>query len=110
MVLFLTLSVGKSFCAAVPAGLKSSRGSSSSWHVFIGKLEPDTTEQDVKDHLINNGITVLNVVKLKPVQKWQEKSSAFKISVVDLHKCDIMKADLWPENVEVRDWVFKPRP
>jgi hypothetical protein len=90
--------------------LKSSRDSTASWHVFVGKLEPDTTDQDLKDHLLSNGITVFNIVKLKAVQKWQEKCAAFKISVADIHKCDIMKADLWPENVLVRDWVFKPRP
>ena len=90
--------------------LKSSRDSTASWHIFVSKLEPDTTEQDLKDHLVSNGINVLNIVKLKPVQKWQEKCAAFKISVEDIHKCDVMKADIWPENVSVRDWVFKPRP
>ena len=90
--------------------IKLSRTKPSSWHIFIGKLEPETTEQDIKDHLLGNGITVSSIVKLKAVQKWHEKSAAFKISVEEQFKDNIMSADLWPENVEIRDWVFKPRP
>ena len=90
--------------------IKSSRGNSSTWNIFVGKLDPCTVEQDITDHLTENGISVINVTKLKAVQKWQEKSAAFKVSVAENHKCDIMKSELWPDHVEIRDWVFKPRP
>ena len=89
--------------------IKSSRVNPASWHVFIGKLEPGTSEQDINDHLAENRITTLNIIKLKAVQKWQEKSAAFKISVTDQFKSDIMKPDLWPDHVELREWIFKHR-
>jgi hypothetical protein len=90
--------------------IKSSRGNSSSRNIFVQKLDPSTIEQDIKDHPTDNGISVINVIKLKPVQKWQEKSAAFEVSIGDQHKCDIMSPELWPDHVEIRDWVFKPKP
>ena len=84
--------------------------SNSSWHIFIGKLAINTTEKDLSDYLENNGVAVQKVSKIKPTQKWHEKSAAFKVSVSTVNKDDVMNADLWPDHVEVRDWFFKPRP
>ena len=89
--------------------IKSSRVNSSSWHVFVGKVDPGTTEQEINDYLTDQGISVVSVVKLRAVQKWQEKSAAFKVSINESNKCDIMKPDIWPVHAEVRDWFFKPR-
>ena len=72
-------------------------------------MAQSTTEADVSDHLEANGISVTSVIKLKPTQKWQEKSSAFKVMISNVNKDDIMNPDLWPDHIEVRDWFFKPK-
>ena len=77
--------------------------------MFIGRLNKDTVEDDIKSFLTDNGLSVLEVRKLKPTQEWQEKSAAFRVSVALSCKEAVMNADMWPGNVEVRDWVFKPK-
>ena len=89
--------------------IKSSRELPIAYYFFVSKLEPSTSEQDLKDYLDEKDIVVQSITKLKPLQKWQEKSAAFKISISDISKNDILKADIWPDNVEVREWIFKPR-
>jgi hypothetical protein len=80
-----------------------------SWHLFIGKLDKDTKEEDLKEFLEDSGISVSDVKKLKPTAEWQEKNSAFRVSV--LYKCKdmVMNPDIWPDNVDVRDWFFKQK-
>ena len=78
-------------------------------HFFIGKLDATATEQDLKEYLTDKGIDAQHILKLKALQKWQEKSAAFKVSVLETQKNDFMSADLWPDKVEVREWFFKPR-
>ena len=87
----------------------SSTSASKTWTVYIGKLNKDTDEVGVREHLEDMGITVSEVRKLKPTQKWQEKSAAFCVMIAYECKDKIMSPDLWPDNVEVRDWFFKPK-
>ena len=77
------------------------------WHLFVGRLSKEAIEDDIREHLETNGITVSEVRKLKATQEWQEKVSAFRVSIDLKFKDTVMDADLWPDNVEVRDWVFK---
>ena len=79
------------------------------WQVFIDRLNKDTTENDIKDFLESNNIVVTDVKKLDARQPWQEKSSTFRICVRLQCKDAIMNSDLWPDNIEVRDWFFKPK-
>jgi hypothetical protein len=88
--------------AAAPAGPKL-------WHLFVGRANKDAEDVDIKDYLESKGIAVSEVRKLKPVQAWQEKSAAFRVSVFIECKDDVMNPDVWPENVQVRDWHFKPK-
>jgi hypothetical protein len=88
--------------------IKASSGNKA-WHLFIGKLGCDTTESDIKDYLVENNVDVLDVNKLKAVKSWQEKSSAFRVVVNFKCKDTVMNPDLWPDNVDVRDWYFKPK-
>ena len=92
-----------------PEGSKIVASTKGVWHLFVGRLAKDTNEDELRDYLETNGISVSEVRKLKPNQEWQEKVSAFRLSIS--HKCKdtVMDADLWPDNVEVRDWVFKPK-
>lgn len=88
---------------------ESAQTANKSWHVFVGKLEQDADESNLKDYLEENGVTVTEVRKLKPSQEWQKKSSAFRVCVAIDCRDSIMNPDLWPENVIVRDWFFKPK-
>jgi hypothetical protein len=78
-------------------------------HFFIGKLDKDTTTDEIKEFLIDIGAEVIEVRKLKATEEWQKRSSAFRVMVE--HKCKdmILCPDLWPEHVEIREWFFKPK-
>ena len=87
--------------AAAPSGNKPRN-----WYCFVGRLDPDTTEDDVNKHLGDAGIAVVSCSMLKKTQKWQEKYAAFHVVVEFAYK-DLMFDDaLWPIGTDVRDWVF----
>jgi len=75
-------------------------------HFFVGRLNPETNEEDVSKHLEDAGISVKYCRLLKKKEKWQEKFSAFKVVVDYAHEDLIFEAGLWPEGTDVRDWVF----
>lgn len=77
------------------------------WHLFIGRFKKDTGEGELKAYLEENKISVVKVRKLKATKSWQEKSDAFRVSVALTCKDSVMDPDLWPDNIEVRDWRFK---
>ena len=77
-----------------------------SWHVFVGRLQPSTTEDDMSKFLADSGINVVKCSLLKKTEKWQEKYAAFRL-VVDINDKDKVFDDvMWPSGVDVRDWVF----
>ena len=100
--------VGKRQSASTTSKLTSST-ESKPWHIYTGKLSKETTENDIKSFLEENDIKVIEVRKLKAMQEWQQKSSAFHVSVDISCKDSVMDEKLWPNNIEVRDWFFKPR-
>jgi len=81
----------------------SSEKKQPTWHFFVGRLNPETNEEDVTKHLEDAGISVTSC---RLLQKWQEKFSTVKVVVDYAHKDSIFEADLWPEGTDVRDWVF----
>ena len=87
----------------------SSPSSSKAWHIFVGRFGKDTAEEDVKEHLEENDVKVFTVSKVKPTKEWMEKSSAFRVSVDLKCKDMIMNSEIWPDNVEVIDWLFKAK-
>ena len=95
--------------ASKTSSAKVASASVGQWHVFIGRVNKDTDVNSIKEFLEENGISVLEVKKLTAKQTWQEKSAAFHVSVALRFKDAIMNADIWPDNVEVRDWYFKPK-
>jgi hypothetical protein len=87
----------------------SSSRSEKSWILFIGRLGKETEDSDLKEHLEENGISVIEIRKLAASKEWQQKSSAFRVSIGFDSKDAVMCADLWPDNVVVRDWFMKPK-
>ena len=80
------------------------------WHIFVGKLNKECTKEDIKEFLEQNDISVSEVRKMEATRTWQKEHSAFRVSVALKCKDAVMMPALWPDNVEVRDWYFKPRP
>ena len=78
-----------------------------SWHVFVSRVHPDTTADDIHDFLTDNGIRVVKCKKLEAKEEWQKNSAAFHLSVHEDDRDKVYVADLWPVNVQVRDWYFK---
>ena len=77
--------------------------SSNSWHIFVGRLHPETTAEDLTTHLSDRGILVSDCNQLAKKEPWQEKYAAFRV-VIGYHVFD--DADLWPIGTDVRDWYF----
>jgi len=92
---------------SVNEGKFVSSQSHSSWHVFVSRVHPDTAAADIEDFLKNNDIRVVSCKKLEAKEDWQRNSSAFHLSVHEDDRDKVFVADLWPVNVQVRDWYFK---
>jgi hypothetical protein len=79
------------------------------WHLFVGQLGKDVESSDLEELLADVGIKCVEVRKLSATQPWMERTSAFRVSVDIAAKDDVMNPAIWPDNVAVRDWFFKPK-
>lgn len=78
-----------------------------SWHLFVGRLEPDNSVNDVTEFLSEEGIEVLKCTALVPKAEWQKKFAAFHIVINDMDKDKVFDCVAWPKGADVRDWVFR---
>ena len=74
-------------------------------------MDPSTTEDDVTEMLIYQGIGVVKCRFLPKREIWQGKLAAFHISININEKDIILEEGVWPDGVDVRDEMFtwKPR-
>jgi len=80
-----------------------------SWHIFVGRLDPSTTADDMTQFLQGSNISVIECTLLSKKETWQEKFAAFKI-VLDVHDKDrVFDEVMWPYGADVRDWIFTSR-
>ena len=63
------------------------------------KLEQGATENEVRDHLQDNGIAVSRVSLLEPKTEWQKRWAAFRGSGAYSCTESVFNADLWPTDV-----------
>ena len=76
---------------------------------FVGRLDIETTAEDLTEYLSAAGVKGVKCVNLIPKDGRKFYSSAFRVS------CDNMSKDLfyndavWTAGVELRDWVFHNR-
>ena len=76
---------------------------------FVGRLDNKTTSDDLQGYLASVGIMNAVCRKLIPKDGKVFRTSAFCVS------CDPEYAELfydelnWPDNVELRDWYFRPK-
>ena len=77
------------------------------WHIFVGKLNKESTEADVTSALLESDIRVSKVTCLKPRMEWQKLYSAFRVRVAYDDRDKVKDSEIWPSNADVRDWAFK---
>jgi len=94
----------KSIKVALPSSDKKK-----TWHIFVGRLDPTTTVDDMSEYLSESGISVVECDMLKKTEEWQQKYAAFRIVVDYACKDKIFEDTLWPAGADVRDWVFSSR-
>lgn len=75
---------------------------------FVGRLNPDTEENDLRDFLTSAGLNDVKCKKLKVKdgQKFKFNTAAFFVSCSADCKELFYDGSTWPEGAEVRDWVF----
>jgi hypothetical protein len=88
--------------AVQPSGPKA-------WHVFVGRMSPETTEDDICDFLKDWQINVIDCSMLTRREKWHEKYAAFHVMIEFEFKDAVFDVVEWPQGADVRDWAFKSR-
>ena len=60
--------------------------SSSEFHVFAGRTDPATTEDDITEMLTAKKIKVVNCKLLRKTADWQQKYAAFRVGIGGLNQ------------------------
>jgi len=89
--------VGKANASSGSGRLKAVSNEGKSWHVFVGRLQPTTTADELSDFVRDVGIDVIECSMLSKREKWQEKYAAFRLVVDYKHKDKVFDDVMWPE-------------
>ena len=68
---------------------------------FAGRLDKDVTDDDLTAFLKDKGIANVRCTKLIP------KDGRIRVSCSIMYQEIFYRESLWPEGVELRDWVFR---
>ena len=79
------------------------------WHLFVGRLDPETSADDVSDMLTSTNISVISCKMLKKTEAWHQKYAAFRVVVDVGDKDNVFDDGVWPVGADVRDWWFTSR-
>jgi len=79
----------------------------SDWHIFVGRMDPSTSANDMIEMLKSNNIDVVDCKLLRKTAEWQERFAAFRVVVNAADKDRVFNESIWPEGADVRDWRFK---
>lgn len=74
---------------------------------FVGRLDLETTEDDLRNLLAEAGVNVVHCRKLKPKEGQSFKTSAFYVACSEECEDLFYKEQIWPEGAELRDWYTK---
>lgn len=75
---------------------------------FVGRLEMETTAEDLCSYLADIGIKDARCRKLDDKDGYF-RTAAFRVSCLDRYKDLFYNESNWPEGVEIRDWIFRRR-
>lgn len=111
---FGTKSTSSDLVAAPPKGSRTSTNSDDTSipfkHIYVTRLLPSTSEEDVVKHVMNNSQLVnadlLKCCKLVPKSRNIEDLSfvSFKLSTSEADFSTLISPDVWPLNVAVREF------
>lgn len=80
-------------------------------HLFVGRLQLDTTEEELVSYLNERGVQEVVCRKLKGTDSngRSYKSAAFMVTYEGKQSDLVHDCDIWPEGATVREWKFKPK-
>jgi hypothetical protein len=74
---------------------------------FVGRLDLETTEDDLRNLLTEAGVNVVHCRKLKPKEGQSFNTSAFYVACSEECEDLFYKEQIWPDGAELRDWYIK---
>ena len=77
---------------------------------FVGRLDLNTTEEDLKQYLLDAGIIDPYCKKLAAKDNRKFRTAAFMVSCDSSCKTAFHDESIWPAGCELRDWVFYKKP
>ena len=76
---------------------------------YVGRLLPDTTEEELSDFLTAEGYKGVVCKKLVAKNGAKYKTAAFYVTCCTESRVTFYDEKSWPDGVEVRDWVYRNR-
>jgi hypothetical protein len=73
---------------------------------FVGRLDPVTTESDLKNYLLDVGIKDAICKKMESKDGRVFKTAAFRVSCKEQFRDLFYDESSWPDGALLRDWVF----
>ena len=74
---------------------------------FVGRLDADTTEEDLSAHLTAHGMKGVVCRKLVAKDGRRFKTAAFKVTCCTESRELFYNEASWPSGAELRDWVYR---
>lgn len=71
---------------------------------FVGRMDPETTEEDLRSSLVEAGLDVVHCRRLKVPDGKTFKTAAFYVACTVESSELFYNEETWPEGVEIRDW------
>lgn len=76
---------------------------------FVGRLHPDTTEEELHQFLSDEGLKGVVCKKLSSKNGTVYKTAAFYVSCSTDSRDLFYNEQCWPDGVELRDWIYRER-
>lgn len=71
---------------------------------FVGRLDPETTDEVLREFLVDAGLKVVHCRRLSPPTGKTFKTAAFYVACEADCEDSFYKEETWPEGAELRDW------
>ncbi|CAH0555117.1 unnamed protein product [Brassicogethes aeneus] len=78
--------------------------------IYVGRARPETTEKHIKDYLISKFPNEnFEISEIKKHESSTSKNKSFKIGMQYSIKDEVLKPEIWPENLIIKKfWFFRP--
>jgi len=75
---------------------------------FVGRLDPETTADDLMHYLEEVGIKDADIWKIPAKEGRVYETAAFRVSCREFRDLFYDEAN-WPEGAELRNWIYRRR-